>query len=157
MKPFLSVPAFVAVAYSFALCGCGTFRVAPVTSEIRAVYPVSGETGIVTVTKDMTFVDSKHRTYSLTIPRGVYRLEAEDSDYGYYALAGLLERAVYDGDNLVDKNFFSGGLMIAKHPRQSPPAGVYRSDGSLNRTLIWRFDSRFMEQENVSWKKTEGK
>jgi hypothetical protein len=132
-------------------CGCETFKSTPVVSQSRTVYPVAGESGTVTVQKDMTFDDSIRRTYSVTIPRGLYKLEAQDADYRYYALSGFLKRSVYDGKHLVGTNSFCGGLMIARRADVSFPAGIYRSDGSLNRTMVWRLDSRFMDMKNSYW------
>jgi hypothetical protein len=97
------------------------------------------------------------RTYCVTVPRGVYKLEAQDDEYYYYALSGLMSRSIYDGKKLVESNNFCGGLMIARDNGVTFPAGVYRSDGSMNRTMIWRFGDEFGARNGEGWEESEGR
>ena len=156
-KSVAMMAVFVIFASLLVSGGCETFRPTPVVSQVRVVYPVVGDTGTVTVLKDLTFNDSVRRTYTIIVPRGIYRIEAQDDDYRYYALTGLLKRCVYDGKQRVESNVFCGGLMVAKRSDVAFPAGVYKSDGSMNRTMLWRFDEAFLALKGEAWTESEGK
>ena len=135
--------------------GCETLSLSPATSETRVVYPVKNAAMTVTVTRTMSFDDSSRRVYSVTVPQGVYKLEAEDADYWYFVAPSLFIRATYDGKEVVDQSMFCGGLMIGKKPGMIVPAAIYRSDGSMNLTMIWRFGGDFMKAEGKAWLRSE--
>lgn len=139
----LSVTAFVG--------GCGTFKINPVTDEVRLTYPVKDEAIYVVVKEGMSFNDSKSRTYSILVPPGTYKLEARDDDYLYFTTTGVITRCIYDGKTLVDQDACKGGIMLGRRLGMLVPAGVYKDDGSLNRVMIWMFDSSFMKLEGKKW------
>jgi hypothetical protein len=150
-----AVMAMIVLAPFLAGVGCGTFALNPITSETRPIYAIQDAALTVTVMRTLSFDDSKSRVYNVTLPQGVYKLEAQDADYWYFAAPTLLSRATYDGKEVADRNLFCGGLMLAKKPGMLVPAGIYRSDGSMNMTLIWRFSSDFMKTEGTAWQRSE--
>ena len=150
----ISIKTAVLLVLASLAFGCGTFSVNPVTAESRAVYGVNKEVRTLTILSRQTFHDSKAKVYSLTIPKGAYTLEAQDEDYWYFKAPTLLERSTYDGKTVVDSNVFVGGIMIGKKNGMMVPAGVYKSDGSLNMLMIWKFGQNFMKGEGTTFKKS---
>jgi hypothetical protein len=142
---------FSALLLVFVAAGCGTFRINPVTDEVRQTYPVKDESIYVVVKEGMTFDDSKSRTYSILVPPGTYKLEARDDGYLYFATTGLITLYIYEGKTLIEQDVCKGGLMLGRRLGMLVPAGVYKDDGSLDRVMIWMFDDAFMKLEGKKW------
>jgi hypothetical protein len=154
-----SLPRFVTVTLAcllLATAGCATLAISPATSETRMTYTTKDDSRTLTVLERITFNDSaKIKVFSVTLPKGTYKLEAVDDDYWYLRAPVPMQRNSYDGDNVADSSLFSGGIMIGRKAGMSVPAGVYRSDGSLNMTMIWKFTDDFMKAEGKSWTRTK--
>ena len=150
-----SHPAFYAaalLALALAAVGCSTFKMNPVTDETRQTYPVKDDAIYVVVRQNGIHLnDSKVRTYGVLIPPGLYKLEAQDDDYLYFATSGVITRFVYDGYQLVDQNVCQGGVMIGRKTGMLVPAGVYKNDGSMNHVMIWKLTDDFMKMEGSRW------
>lgn len=132
---------------------CSSFRFNPVTSETRPVYPVPGIKSAITVLKAQVFFDSKSKVYSVTVSPGRFVLDAQDEDYWYFRAPTAMQRAIYDSGQLFSTDLFPGGIAIGKKKGMIFPAAVYRSDGSMDRTLIWKFGREFMQAEGTLWKR----
>ncbi|HNX04685.1 MAG TPA: hypothetical protein PKI32_04250 [Opitutales bacterium] len=135
--------------------GCSSLRLNPVTEELRQVYPSGPITSTITVLKGQTFFDSKIKVYSVTVAPGVFVLDSQDDSCWYYRAPTAMQRSIYDSGKLVDTNLFPGGLAIGKRTGMLFPAAVYKSDGSMDRTLIWKFGGEFMRQEGTLWKRDD--
>lgn len=145
---FFFLGAFVAM---MAVAGCSTFKINPVTDESRHTYPIKDEAIYVVVKEGMKFDDSKSRTYSILIPPGTYKLEAQDDDYLYFVTTGVITRYLYDGKTMIDQNVCKGGIMLGRRLGMLVPAGVYKDDGSMDRVMIWMLNDAFMKMEGAKW------
>jgi hypothetical protein len=146
---------FAVLVFFASLPGCSSLHFNPVTSLSRAVYPVGELQSSITVVKAHRFFDSKSKVYSVTIVPGVYVLDAQDGDYWYYRAPVALQRAIYESDNSARPDFFPGGIAIGKRKNMIFPAAVYKSDGSLDRIILWRFGSEFHKVEGTVWKRDD--
>jgi hypothetical protein len=153
MRKLTSCLAILASAVML-VAAAGCFSMNPATDEVHSVYPVRDDTRSVTFKKSLTLYDSKAKVYSVSIPAGIYVLEAQDDNYWYFACPIPLERAAFHDDGSKVSDMFSGGFMLEKNRGMLVPAGIYLSDGSMNFTMVWKLGSDFMDDEGRAWKRS---
>jgi hypothetical protein len=151
MRRFLPALALLLAA---CLLGSACFHFNPVTSLTRPVFPVGELRSSLTVLKTHQFFDSKSKVYSVTIVSGVYVLDAQDEDYWYFRSPVAMQRAIH-ADGGASPDFFPGGIALGKKKDMIFPAAIYKSDGSMDRLVIWRFGGEFMKEEGLLWKRND--
>jgi len=90
-------------------------------------------------------------TAGILIPKGIYRIESEDSEYRYFRAPGMIGyRSLRDGKVTSDYSL-AGGLFLSKHASAALPAGVYSAANEQTNVLIWKLGRDFMKTEGERW------
>lgn len=130
--------------------GCSVFQSSPITKEPRTVTPMQKQTLTVNIANIVTWHDKQPPSLTLSIPTGVYVLEAEDSDYLYFLSTKPLLYQVYNEKGVrVDSIDMVGGLYFGKKDKHL--AGVYQYVNESKRILVWKLNNDFYNIEGKAW------
>lgn len=136
----------IAVALGI-VAGCAS----PVVGVPRLSQPLVDRSKTVRVLRDIGWY-SVPPTRGVTLPPGIYVLEAEDADYWFLRCPVAIEVLDLVGRNIVSKRRLPGGIMIAK--RFNPvPAAAYVDSAPAGRLMVLEFGNDFSSLEGKYWRK----
>ena len=149
---FIAIASVLATAFFSA---CGTLHLSPLSDEERIVRVISSDTMAVAFLKDYAADDSKYKSCTIYLPKGVYYLEAEDDTYRYFKAPFPLEFRGFTRGEVTDQRFMPGGLMVPKKSSTMASAAAYiDEDDPHHKMVIWKFDGKFAKEEGTVWKKS---
>lgn len=138
-----------------ALAACTGLGVSPVTSEPRTVRLDADAHRTVTVLRDLTWDDRSPARNEITLPAGIYTLEASDDAYWYLRCSTPLEVKQMRGGARIDARRLAGGLMLGKYSFRAVPAAAYiDGDSATTRILIWKLPGAFLAGEGRDWRRS---
>lgn len=150
-----TVLACAAACLLCSLSGCGLLPGGdPVMSEKRPVTPVAVRDKQVVFKESMVWYDRPFgATRGIMFPEGVYKLEAEDSEYYYFAAPKAIEYRVFSNGKAVDGRFIPGGLCLGKAFLKMIPAAAYMTMDDKNKVMTWKLGGDFIRMEGSKWTK----
>jgi len=128
--------------------------VSSVTSEPHSVRPEADAHRTVIVLHDLVWDDRSPPRNELTLPAGVYTLEASDEAYWYLRGDRPLEVKETRGGR-VDTRRLAGGIMLGKYSFRAVPAAAYiDGESATTRILIWKLPGAFLAGEGRDWRRS---
>jgi hypothetical protein len=119
-----------------------------------AVSPLTSPRSLVMVGSLDWFSQERIERYDVVLPKGAYRLVAQDRDYLYYESQDNLS-LLHTTDSDQNSRLFNGGIYISRNPSSKYPYGAYIDYKKGHKLLVFSFDSRFMGQEGSGWHYSE--
>ena len=142
------------LAKIFLLSGCGLLNLPPTTADKRSVTSVTNSQKEIIFLEPVIWGDRPSSpTRAVRFPKGVYKLEAEDSEYFYFKSSSDLEYRIFKNNNLVDRRFMPGGFYLSKNFINMKPAGAYLNIDKQNKILTWVLGRNFLNLEGKLWKR----
>jgi hypothetical protein len=139
----------------FGLFGCGGVALSPLTSEPHSVRADPDARRTLTVVHDLTWRDASPPRNELTLPAGIYTLEASDESYWYLRAAAPLELTEIRRAGRVEVRRLAGGIMLGKYSFRAVPAAAYiDGDSAATRILIWKLPGAFLAAEGRDWRRS---
>ena len=105
----------------------------------------------ISVPEGMVYTDYL-QTRGIRFAQGIYKLEAEDAEYRYFASPNPVEYRVFNNGTVVEDKFMEGGLAVAKKFNLVPGA-AYMNEATDEKILTWKLGAEFLNTEGRSWKK----
>ncbi len=135
------------------LFGCGALPTTnPVMSEEKIVVTTEDESKTITLNEPQVWFDGYQKNSGVMLPKGIYQLEAQDSEYLYFRAPLNIE---FRSLNVTptQQEFVKGGIALAKNSLNIIPAGIYKSIQSDEKVLSWKLGNHFLRMEDDNWKK----
>jgi hypothetical protein len=130
-----------------------TFVYNTLTNENHPVQVAVDAKKTFTITRAIALMDGLPPTAGLILPKGIYALEAEDSEYWYLrSPAPLKFRESKDGI-MVGGRTASGGIVIRKRKHSDAPFGAYVDGEGQSKVLVWKFGKGFPDSSTHDWTK----
>jgi hypothetical protein len=148
----MSARIFFILLLALVLNGCATPDY-PGTKRIwveRTVSPVTSQCSLVMVGSLDWYSEERAERYDVVLPKGNYRVAAQDQDYLYYEAQDNLS-LLHTTDLGQDSRLFNGGVYVSRNPASKYPYGAYIDFKNGQKLLVFSFDSRFMGQEGTQW------
>jgi hypothetical protein len=136
------------------LCACGGLELNPVVNEPHTVHFEKDPSKTLTVTRDMVWRDKSRAAHEITLPAGIYTLEAEDADYWYMRAPLPLPYKELKKGAPIESRSLRGGIAIGKYTTRSVPAGAYIDGQESTRILIWKLGKDFLDREGKDWRRS---
>jgi hypothetical protein len=134
------------------LNGCATPDF-PGTKRIwveRTVSPLTSQRTLVMVGSLDWYSAEKVERYDVVLPKGSYRLVAQDQDYSYFEAQDNLS-LLHTTDEGQNSRLFNGGVFISRNAGSQYQYGAFIDFKKGHKLLVFSFDSRFMGQEGNQW------
>jgi hypothetical protein len=143
---------FFILLLALVLNGCATPDY-PGTKRIwveRVVSPFTSHRSLVMVGALDWYSVEKADRYDVVLPKGTYRVVAQDKDYLYYETPDNLT-LLHTTESDQNSRLFNGGIYLSRNPDSLYQYGAYIDYKNGHKLLVFSFDSRFMGQEGADW------
>ena len=135
------------------LAGCVASAPVPFPELSRDPSPVDSSTKTFTVLREISGYSRSLPRIGLSLPTGLYALEAEDRDYWYFHAPQPVELRIVENGHVTDRHKLPGGIMLSKHSDATPVTGYTDGKGAV-RNPVWELSgTEFAWMEGRYWKK----
>ena len=154
MKTEVTVKRVILLCSILCLVGCANM-VLPWSNRIwqeRTVEAATGQRSLVMHEPLNWFAVEMSDRYDVYLPKGSYRLVAEDTDFQYFEAPERFPSVVTKGSAKPSSRNLVGGIFVGKSgSKTSYPAGAYFDWEGGKKLLVMSFDFRFTSQEGKRW------